>query len=442
MSQLDSGAVAKSRVAIIGGGVCGLACAVSLQQAGFEVQVFEATTAYGQVGAGIGLGPNAVRALEAMGILEPLLQRLPQGNHFVKCFLFYCGLGDHQLVYDYPAAPELPNVSMQRAAFLEALSSQLLDLHRINFGKRCMSVTESSTNSGALNIYFTDGTTHIADVVLGADGIKSTIRNFIVNSGASMGGAAVQRSRRAVFSNTVYYRGMVPYSALLAAGFKTPMSDRPACFVGPNKHIVFIAIKPRDLVMVSASSTNYNVPLGTESLPEESTWVDDVPRDELQKDFDGWGPDVSILLGLMPEKVSRWSLHVVHPPLENYTRGRVALLGDAAHGMLPHLGAGAGQGLEDALLLVRLLKRPETNRDNLPAVLQTYSDVRRPRAQAVWEVSDRAGRVYDFHGPHGSTPEGLREDLEDICAPIWHYDLDRDLESAIEMLRANGSFAH
>ncbi|KAI0699376.1 salicylate hydroxylase [Cerioporus squamosus] len=373
-----------------------------------------------------------------MGILEPVLRTLPPVNRAVKGFLFYFGVGNHELVYDYPPAPELPNVSMQRAAFLEALSSEV-DSHRTHLGKRCVSIAESSTNTEPLIMRFSDGTTHEADIVLGADGIKSTIRGFVLNgSGADMmGKSAVQR---VAFSNTVYYRGLVSYSALLAAGFTTPMNDRPACFVGPNKHVVFIAMKARDLVMVAASSTNYDVPIGTQSLPKESIWVDDVPRDELQKHFDGWGPDVSILLRLMPEKVSRWCLHVVHPPLESYTRGRVALLGDAAHGMLPHLGAGAGQGLEDALLLVRLLRRPETNAENMPAVLKAYSDIRRSRAQMVWEVSDLAGKVYDFHGPHGSTPEGLREDLADMCAPIWHHDLDRDLESAVGILRANGTF--
>ena len=103
----------------------------------------------------------------------------------------------------------------------------------------------------------------------------------------------------------------------------------------------------------------------------------------LEKEYEGWGPDVQTLIKCMPDKPSKWSIHVVHPPLDSFVRDRVVLIGDAvrppssdfrgcadfaackAHAMLPHLGAGAGQGLEDAYVLTRLLSHPETNVNNL-----------------------------------------------------------------------------
>ncbi|KAI0800722.1 salicylate hydroxylase [Fomes fomentarius] len=426
------------QVAIVGGGVCGLACAVALQNAGVDVQVFEAASAFEAIGGGIGLGPNAVRALESLGVLDELLKKLPPFGRTVKGFLFYSGLGDHELLYEVPPRPELPNVSMQRFVFLDALIA-LVDPQRTHLNKRCTSITQSPADPDRVIIGFLDGSTHETDVVLGADGIKSTVRDLVLNpDGADLGTA---KRIAAAFSNSKNYRGMVPYSAIKAAGFKTKLSDRPVCFFGPHKHVIAIPILTRDMVVISASSTNYDVALGSQTLPNEKSWSDEVSRDELQKEFEGLGHDITTIMRYMPEKTPRWFLHVVHPPLESYARGRIALLGDAAHGMMPHLGAGAGQGLEDALLLARLLSNPSVRKGAVEAVLQAYSQVRRPRAQTVWELSYRAGRVYEHHGAHEPTPEGVKEDLQNINDPIWHHDLDDDLKAALQILADNGSLA-
>lgn len=82
-------------------------------------------------------------------------------------------------------------------------------------------------------------------------------------------------------------------------------------------------------INVAAFAAQYDVPIGSQALPEGTRWVEDVSRAELEKEYDGWGPDVAALLRCMPEKVSRWAIHVVHPPLAGYARGRVALIGDA-----------------------------------------------------------------------------------------------------------------
>ena len=314
--------------------------------------------------------------------------------------------------------------SLSRSSvFLDALVP-LMDPQRTHFNKRCASISPSPTNPNRLVIQFVDGSTHEADVVIGADGIKSTVRDCIFNT-ANAGHA---KASTAAFSNSLTYRGMVPYSAIKAAGFKTVLTDRPVCFVGPNKvrggkvqlswqviltprnviachRVLHTAQRYRTLslvasrlptltrisvlpieVGVAASSTNYDIPLGSQSLPEGTPWSDTVSRTDLQKEFEGWGSDVTTLMQFMPENPMRWYMHVVHPPLDSFARGRVALLGDAvrrsapkvefghtrlirsrsqAHGMMPHLGAGAGQGLEDALLLMRLFANPDVNNDNI-----------------------------------------------------------------------------
>ncbi|KAI0361022.1 FAD/NAD-P-binding domain-containing protein [Trametes cingulata] len=417
------------RVAIVGGGVCGLACAVALQRAGVSVEVFEAAAAFTEVGAGIGLGPNAIRVLKAIGVLDEILKKTNPAELRPKGFRFYSGLEGHELVYDYPIHPEDASISMHRAAFLDALVGAV-DPRTTHFNKRCTSISDSPTNPARIIVHFADGSTHEADVVLGADGIRSTVRSYV------LGGVGA----KAAFSNTVAYRALIPHAALKAAGFKTDVSDTPACFMGPSKHIVVVPIKNGQLINVAAFAARYDVPIGSQLLSEGSRWVEEVPREEMQKEYDGWGPDISALLRCMPEKASRWSVHVVHPALETYAKGHVALLGDAAHGMLPHLGAGASQGLEDAFVLVGLLSHPEANLDNIQAVLQTYSQIRRPRAQFVWDASLRAGMTYDFHGEQAVPVNTLREELQDLWKAVWHYDLDGDLIAAVASLRQSGAF--
>ncbi|KAI0699375.1 FAD/NAD(P)-binding domain-containing protein [Cerioporus squamosus] len=426
------------QVAVVGGGVCGLACAIALQKAGIPVEIFEAAVPFGEVGASIGLGPNAVRALKAMGLLDAVLGKLPPGSLSSKGFLFYSGVGDHELVYEYPPATEDASISMHRAVFLDALVGQV-DPRYTHFNKRCTSISEHPTSRGKLVVHFQDGSTHEADVVLGADGIKSTVRDFVVSAGGTAVGAAGEK--HVAYSNTAAYRGIIPSALLKAAGFKTQLTDRPACFLGPDKHIIVVPIKNGELINVAAFSARYDIPIGSQNLPAGTPWVDEISREDLKKEFDGWGSDITTLLRLMPEKTMRWSVHVVHPPLESYAKGRVALLGDAAHAMLPHLGAGAGQGIEDAFLLTRLLSHPDTSMANMQAVLQAYSDVRQPRSQTVWDASRRAGSVFDHHGTGGATVQGLTEDLQDLWKPVWSYDLDTEFEYAIAQLRNNATFS-
>ncbi|KAI0334384.1 FAD/NAD-P-binding domain-containing protein [Cubamyces sp. BRFM 1775] len=420
------------KVAVVGGGVCGLACAVALQRSGLSVDIFEAAAAFGEVGAGIGIGPNAVRVLKEIGVLEEVLKRTNPAELKPKGFRFFSGLEGHELVYEYPMSPDEESISMHRAAFLDALVG-VVDPGSTHFRKRCIAISEAhdgddddtpaSANPRRLIVHFADGSTHEADVVLGADGIQSTVRNYVLDGG--------EAGSRIAFGNTMAYRGLIPRAALEAAGFKTDVKDVPACFMGPSKHIIVVPIKNGELINVAAFAARYDVPIGSQGLATGTPWVEEVAREELQKEYDGWGPDVSTLLRCMPEKVSRWAVHVVHPPLESYAKGRVALLGDAAHGMLPHLGAGAGQGIEDAFVLARLLSHSSTTADDVEA----YSDVRRPRAQSVWDASLHTGSNYDFHGQREYPLAALRKGLQDQWRSIWHYDLEKDIDYALQLLQ-------
>lgn len=410
-------------VAIIGGGLCGLACAVALVKAGISVQVFEAASKFAEAGAGVGLGPNALRALTALGIMDAVQARADQPKPTPRPFRFVSGMSGHEHIYDYNVSEEDSGLGIHRAAFLDALVD-LLDPSITHLNKRCVSISKSSTKS---IVHFTDGSTHEADVIIGADGIKSAVRNAVVPG------------NRLVFTNSVAYRGLVPTKTLWDAGVKTDFSEWSINFVGSGKHVIAFPIRRGEIINVVAMVCDRQAPVGSVEIPCGEPWVKSVSQQDVLDEFAGWGKDVTTLLACIP-KPNKWSVHAVDPPLESFVNGNIALVGDSAHAMLPHLGAGVGQGFEDADVLCRLISDPQTNASNIQNVLLAYDAVRRPRAHMVQRLSLITGDIYDGFGESGFTIEEMRERLAGTRDPVWHHDLEADIADAIKMLKENGSF--
>jgi len=318
-------------------------------------------------------------------------------------------------------------LAVHRASFLDALV-HFVDPKTAHFNKRCTSVESSPENPSRSIIHFADGTSYEADVVIGADGIKSVVRNTVTGD----------ERNRVAFSNTVCYRGLIPMEAVKTAEVKHDFR-RPVCFVGRGKHIISLSLRNATLVNMSVFAADHTIPIGSVELPPGKSWVSTVSQDELIRVYEGWGNDAIGLLKNIP-KPSKWQVHVVYPPLESYVKGHVALIGDAAHAMLPHLGAGAGQGVEDAYVLACLLGHPQTTLSNLEAVLQVYDRIRRPRVQMVWDASARAGRIYDGYGEHGLSADGLAKDIYRMWDPVIHHDVNDDIRIAEGWLRDTGVF--
>ncbi|KAJ7894048.1 hypothetical protein B0H13DRAFT_2526053 [Mycena leptocephala] len=397
------------RVAIVGGGMCGLACAVGLARFGIKAQVFEATPKFDEVGAGVGLGHNALRALKGLGILDAVLARGDDALRTERRMLFVSGLGEHEEVYDYnnssDFAPNETGIAIYRPTFLEAVLP-LVDPKTTHFHKRCTSISTSA--SGVHCLHFADGTQYEAELVIGADGIKSTTRGAVVGT----------ENNVLQFTNTVAYRGLVSTETLKQDGLQTDLGKRICNFIGIDKHIIVFPIKAGEMINIVAFVTDNSVPVGS--------------VEDLLDSYAGWGPDVMIMLKQL-KTPSKWSIHQLEPSrlmFEAKLRSSGTLY---AHAMTPHLGSGVGQGFEDVFVLSQLLGHPSTNLSNLEDVLKAYDAVRRPRANMVLARSLEAGVIYESYDEMGGHLAGIWE-------PIWRHDIDGDVASAIASLEKQGSF--
>ncbi|KAG6811861.1 hypothetical protein H0H92_005532 [Tricholoma furcatifolium] len=275
--------------------------------------------------------------------------------------------------------------------------------------------------SGAHLLHFADGSTHEADLVIGADGIKSTVREFVTGS----------RRSYVAYSNSVAYRALIPAETLRNAGIKTNLTEKPLCWIGKDqRHWESLTKEKINIVFFS---TNSSVPIG--SVDISPPWVYPVPQEEILCEHSGWGDDAKVLFKAM-KNTSKWHLHFLRP-LPSFVRQRVVLLGDAAHAMLPHLGAGVGQGFEDVYVLCRLLGDVRSRKRDLDAALEAYDHARVGRANMVLERSVKAGNIYEGRGAGGATISQTQEQVADLWEPVWHYNLEEVVKHALKSVYGN-----
>ncbi|KAI6047846.1 hypothetical protein EDC04DRAFT_2620157 [Pisolithus marmoratus] len=387
-------------VAIVGGGPCGLVCAVYLIRAGIKVDVFESASQFGEVGAGIWLGPNALRALDVMGLKDAIIAHADGGVPALTPFTFVSAKKGHQLIHSDKT------LGIHRAECLEALS-ELLDPAVIHFNKRCTYVSQE--NSPRPVMHFKDGTSFEADIVIGTDGIKSLLR-------------------------TVAYRALFQFNDVRRMDMQLDLSRHPHCFVGMDKHIITVPIQGGKILNVVIFYTDRSLSGSVEIPPNQ--WVATASKEEVLGKFSDCGPDVQKLLSLI-KTCHKWCIHAIDPPLKSFVKGHIALVGDSAHAMCPHLGSGFGQGIEDALILCRLLTHPTTDAFNVQEALQVYDRVCRPRANMVLSRSTWAGEVYEAlpcKVDDNAEFETLRSSLAVLWEPVWHHDLHKHLATAVDML--------
>jgi salicylate hydroxylase len=341
------------RVAIIGAGLGGLAAAGALRQRGIEVAVYERAPALGEVGAGIQLGPNAVKVLRALGLESSLRRLAAEPANYVSL-----AWNDAHLRYREPMKG--PYADRYGAPYLMAHRA---DLHRllcglvaddtVKLGKQCIGV--SSMGPGA-TAEFADGLQVEADVIVGADGINSTVRQ-------SLFGEAPAR-----FTQQMAWRCMVPIECVpthVGIG-----RDEYVGWIGPDGHVICYPI---------AGGALYNIFAGhvTDQWVDES-WAVASSVEELLEGYRSWHPALLDMLGHVSD-CYKWGIRD-RDPLPRWTSGAITLLGDAAHPMMPTLAQGAAISLEDGFALARHLAN---HADDPGRGLVAYEAERRPRASRV-----------------------------------------------------------
>lgn len=411
----------KLQIGIVGGGIAGVALALDLcRHSHLNVQLFESAPAFGEVGAGVSFGANAVRAIAGLGIAEPYRKIADQTQAPWQDIWFEWRRGEDAGYLGASLAEGVGQSSVHRADFLDALASQLPE-GIAQFGKRAVSVEQDAEQARVL---FTDGTEHRCDLLIAADGIKSSIRDHVLNG---LGQPLVAPR----FSGTCAYRGMIDSQQLRAAyrarGIDEHLIDVPQMYLGLDAHILTFPVKQGRLINVVAFISDRSRP--DPAWPSDSPWVRNASQEEMLSAFNHWGDAARVLLECIPAP-TLWALHELDE-LPGYVHGRVGLIGDAAHAMLPHQGAGAGQGLEDAWLLARLLADPQVLDSQPQAVLAAYDVIRRPRACRVQRTSWEAGELYELRDPAVADDEQLlSKTLAERFDWLWNHDMQSDLQEA------------
>ena len=344
------------RILIVGGGIGGLTAAIALQRAGFDVAVFERAGEMREVGAGITLFSNALRVLRALGVEGSILARAaplehgdildPRGRVLVAT-----------PVGEVSRALGAPSVALARSALLAALAAEI-PRDALALGRTCVGFEE---DDDGVHARFEDGTLERGSLLVGADGIRSKVR------------AAIHGESAPRYAGYTCWRAIAPFPVRgLRAGYAFESW-------GPGRRFGAVRIDAERIYWFAS-----------ETAPPDGC-DRDVAR-EMRARFDGWhDPIAAIVAATDPRAILRNDI-VDRPPIargRSWGRGRVTLLGDAAHASTPNLGQGAALAIEDALVLARRLARHAVGAQ----ALRAYEAERAPRARAIVERSRSLGWI-------------------------------------------------
>jgi salicylate hydroxylase len=377
-------------VIVVGGGLAGLAAALALTRAGLRVQVLEQAQEFGEIGAGITVSPNASRVFRHLGLLEEL--RALATVVSIQGVVYYetgAVLGTKDRSASAAGDNAAPFLQLLRAdlhrLILRALLSQAPDCVRLQ-----STVVDVEQGAGRVSAVCQDGSRFEADALIGADGIRSRVR-------AALFGADAPR-----FTGRVAWRGLIPVADLPDIALPFPSGAA----VGPARTFGWYLVRNGTLV-------NYVAIVGTDEYRGEG-WRTASSRDEVRRHFVG-GIDLigRLIDATAPSSCFKWALFD-RPAQAEWVRDRVALLGDAAHPMLPYMGQGAAMGFEDAVILARCLQ----SHANVGDALQCYQHTRQPRANLVHLGSAAKGEMWEARG----VARGLGRELVDEERELFPYD--------------------
>jgi salicylate hydroxylase len=350
-------------------------------------------------------------------------------------------------IINHTGSPKPGRACVHRARLLDELI-KLIPPFTALFGKSLTSISEGGL-TGELSLSFSDGSTATASAIIACDGIKSIVRqNFVLSA------VPDQRIRRPVFANEFAYRGMFSRAQFLEITGGTIGAGKGTIFCGPNSYVVMYPVENGSLMNMVAIK---HIPPPTPdsefaALQHETNWIQPVTSKTMLSDFAAWGTPIKALLSNI-RRPERWALYD-HLPAPTYVKGRVALMGDAAHATTPHQGQGAGMAFEDSLILSEILgqnlsePRPTVSKAvneeeeklninaRLESCLRAYDEVRRQRTQDVTRTSREMGEIIGFAGEEiGRDLAKLKANLDARMSWIWDVDLLGEVNRGVEIAR-------
>jgi len=339
----------KPRIAIVGAGIGGLTAAVALHRRDIDVEVFEQSAKISEIGAGVALTPNAVKAYRALGLEDEI-----GAIGFESDYQVVRNWNDGGVISRVPRKGAYtrefgaPYLTMHRADLVDVLHRQLPE-KVFHLGARCTAVETSDQGARAR---FADGTEIEADVIVGADGIHSAVRR-------SLFGAEAPR-----FTGCACWRGLVPLDAFPPG----VVSRDGTMYMGPRSHVIYYLVRGGQLV-------NFVAHIESNAWTGES-WTQECDRTEVLETYAAWHEPLLRLLG-SAERYYKWALYD-REPLDHWSEGRATLLGDSAHAMLPYIGQGACMAIEDGYILAAAIAQMP---GELSEALAHYQRLRLPRTR-------------------------------------------------------------
>ncbi|KAF6831625.1 mannitol 1-phosphate dehydrogenase [Colletotrichum plurivorum] len=406
-------------VAVVGGGIAGLTLALQLLLNRVPVTLYEQAPAFGEIGAGVSFGPNALRA---MSLISPHVRAAFENqatynqseDHRGVWFSFRYGEtceGRHaegELVHRLEC--ETGQTSVHRAHFLDELVG-LLPEGVARFGKRAVGYEDDGKG---VVLKFADGTTAQHDAVIACDGIKSRLRGVMLGEASP--------AAKPVFSGKYAYRGLIPMDQAREA-LGEELASNAQIYLGRHGHVLTFSVAKGKIMNVVAFRSAEDW--------KSDDWVVPVQREKMLADFAHWGETPRKIISMM-QKADVWALFD-HPPSPTYYSGRVCLLGDAAHASTPHKGSGAGMAIEDAYVLGNLLGFVDSA-EGIENAFAVYDRTRRERSQRLVADSREQGQLYELELQ--DDPAWIADSLSTRMDWVWEYDLREELERGRRMLEA------
>ncbi|MFH7764981.1 3-hydroxybenzoate 6-monooxygenase [Acinetobacter sp. BSP-28] len=354
-------------ILIAGGGIGGFAAALAMAKQGFKVQVFEQAPEIGEIGAGIQLGPNAFHAFDALGIGEIARSKAVYTDYMVMHDAI-----DEYLIGKIPTDEKFrerfgnPYAVIHRADIHGSLVEGAKKYGNLEIITNCQ-IKKVEQDDAGVTITDQDGKQYRGQALIGADGVKSVVRETFVGDPALVTGHVV-------------YRAVVPESE-----FPEDLKwNAASIWVGPNCHLVHYPLR---------GGKEYNVVVTFHSREQEEWGVTDGSKEEVLSYFQGICPKARQLIEL-PKSWRRWAT-ADREPIDTWTFGRVTLLGDAAHPTTQYMAQGACMAMEDAVTLGEALR---VNNNDIAKAFDMYQKARVSRTARIVLSSREMGKIYHASG--------------------------------------------